>query len=62
MYTLAFVSAALQSTTDDGLHLGDLFDSLPTDPVSLAVLGMLAASVALVLWAGRGKGKGGKAA
>lgn len=62
MYTLALVSAVLQTPPEEGLTFTELLASLPTDLASLSVLGMLAASFALVIWAGRGKGKGGRAA
>lgn len=63
MFTIALLSTAAQSPSDEGLTFTELLSSLPTDPASLAVLGMLLASFVLVLWTGRRSGgKGGKAA
>lgn len=63
MYTSSLILTAVQTSADEGLTFTELLSSLPTDPASLAVLGMLAASFALVLWTGRRSGgKGGRAA
>lgn len=56
------VLLAAQSTTDDGLTLRELAESLPSDPASIFALLLMTGSVVLVLWAGRGKKGGGGAA
>ena len=59
MSTLITVAAVAQSSADDGLTIGEIIADLPTDPASIFVVLFLMASVALVLWAGRPRGKGG---
>jgi hypothetical protein len=53
---------AIQTASDDGLTLRNILGALPTDPASIFVILLLAGSLALVLWAGRPKGKGGRPA
>ena len=63
MYTFASMISAAQNSADEGLTFSEVLAALPTDPASIAVIGMLLGSVALVVWSGRRSGgKGGKAA
>ncbi len=60
-----FVSAvqaaqAAPSSTDDGLTLGEIVDSVPLDPASLVALALMAAFVFGVLWFGTRSGGAGK--
>lgn len=59
MSTPTNVAAVAQSTSDDGLTIAEIIADLPTDPASIFVVLLLMASGALVLWAGRPRGKGG---
>lgn len=59
---LFLVLLAAQSRTDDGLTLHEVAESLPSDPASIFALCLFMGSVALVVWAGRGKKGGGGAA
>lgn len=63
MHALALPTlSAIQTTVDGGLTLGEVVDSLPSDPASLFVLLVLTASVILVVWTGGGRKGGGGAA
>lgn len=50
---------AVAQTGEGGLTWSRFLHSLPTDPASIFVLLLLAGSLALVVWAGRPKKKGG---
>ncbi len=58
MLTLVSLVAAAQSV-DGGLTFREVVADLPTDPASVFVVLLLLGCTALVVWSGRGKGKGG---
>jgi hypothetical protein len=60
-YTIPIL-AAFQSRADDGLSVGEILGSIPTDPVTVFTILLLASCLVLVLWAGRRKGDGGDGA
>lgn len=56
-YTI-LIPAAFQSTSDDGLSLGEILARFPTDPATVFTILLLTSCLVLVLWAGRRKGDG----
>jgi hypothetical protein len=56
---ISTLTPVMQLGSGEGLTFQDIVASLPTDPVSLFVLAMVAGLVVLVLWTGRPRGKGG---
>lgn len=62
MFAALGIANALQMGTDDGLTFREVLADLPSDPASIFAIVFALASVALVLWAGRPRGKGGRPA
>lgn len=61
MFTVLGIAVALQAA-DNGLTIAEVIADLPKDPASIFAICLLLGSMALVLWAGRPKGKGGRPA
>lgn len=62
MSQLLSLAAPVQASSDGGLTIHEILASMPSDPLSLFVIALLAVSAVLIFWAGRPRGKGGRPA
>jgi hypothetical protein len=61
MSTSLFLAASFPSSSLAlGLTFRQILSELPTDPASVVTVTLLLASLALVVWFGRPRGKGGR--
>ncbi len=56
LYAVSFPSSTLAA----GLTFRQVLDEVPTDPASIVTVTLLLTSLALVVWFGRPRGKGGR--